>query len=109
MGTDDTQDGTGQIYVFGQRRVSVTFQLPRKASVKHLQFCADKLVSVDTRNELCIFSLETRKMQASYAPPSYVSAVMTDPFLDYVFLGLQNGEFLTSTSFPALFSDSMHR
>lgn len=96
MGTDDTQTGTGQIYVFGQRRVSVTFRLPRNASVKHLHFCADKLVSVDSKNELCVFSLETRKMLASYAPPSFVSAVMTDPSLDYVFLGLQNGEFRTS-------------
>jgi hypothetical protein len=30
-------------------------------------------------------------MLVSYAPPSHVSAVLTDPSLDYLFLGLQNG------------------
>ncbi|KAJ5683754.1 uncharacterized protein N7477_000099 [Penicillium maclennaniae] len=72
VGTSDTQFGSGQIYVFGQRRVLVVFPFPRKASAKFLQFCADKLISVDSRNEICIFSLTTS--------------------LDYAFIGLLNGE-----------------
>jgi hypothetical protein len=91
LGTSDTQFGSGQIYVFGQRRVSVVLSLPRKASAKFLQFCADKLVSVDSKSEICVFSLETRQTLFSYAPPSYVSALLTDPSLDYAFIGLQNG------------------
>jgi hypothetical protein len=91
VGTNDTQFGSGQIYVFGQRRVCVVFHFPRKASAKFLQFCANKLISVDSKSELCVFSLETKQMLVSYAPPSHVSAVLTDPSLDYVFLGLQNG------------------
>ena len=91
VGTSDTQFGSGQIYVFGQRRVSVVFSLPRKASAKFLQFCADKLVSVDSKSEICVFSLETRQTLFSYAPPNHVSALLTDPSLDYAFIGLQNG------------------
>ncbi|KAL2866957.1 putative SNARE-dependent exocytosis protein (Sro7) [Aspergillus lucknowensis] len=92
VGTSETQFGLGQIYVFGQGRVSVTFSLPRKASAKFIQFCADKLVSVDTKSEISIYSLETKQLLVSYAPPSHASALLTDPTLDYAFIGLQNGE-----------------
>lgn len=91
VGTSDTQFGSGQIYVYGQRRVCVVFTFPRKASAKFLQFCADKLVSIDSRNEVCVYSLETKRMLASYAPPSHATALLTDPSLDYAFIGLQNG------------------
>ncbi|PYH93276.1 hypothetical protein BO71DRAFT_328034 [Aspergillus ellipticus CBS 707.79] len=94
VGTSDTQFGHGQIYVFGQRRVSVVFALPRKASAKFIQFCADKLVSVDSKSEISIFSLATRQTLVSYAPPSHASALLTDPSLDYAFIGLQNGDII---------------
>ena len=91
VGTGDTQFGSGQIYVFGQRRVSVVFEFPRKASARFLQFCADKLVSIDSKNEICIFSLVTGRMVVSYTPPGQVTALLTDPCLDYAFIGMQNG------------------
>ncbi|PGH18888.1 hypothetical protein AJ80_04306 [Polytolypa hystricis UAMH7299] len=95
VGTSETQYGSGEIYVFGHDRVSAVFQLPRKASCTTLQFCSDKLVSVDSKNEISVFSLETREMAASYAPPGHVTALLTDPSLEYAFLGLQNGEIVT--------------
>lgn len=91
VGTSDTQYGSGQIYVFGQRRVSVVFNFPRKASAKFLQFCADKLISVDTKNEVTIYSLETKRVLVTYTPPGQITALLSDPTLDYAFLGLQNG------------------
>lgn len=91
VGTSDSQFGSGQIYVFGQRRVLVTFQFPRKASARFLQFCADKIISIDSKNEISVFSLETRCMVISYAPPGQATALLTDPSLDYAFIGLQNG------------------
>ncbi|KAL2001575.1 hypothetical protein VTN02DRAFT_1575 [Thermoascus thermophilus] len=94
VGTSDTQFGSGQIYVFGQRRVCVVFNFPRKASAKFLQFCADKLVSVDSKNDVCVFSLDTKRMLTTYAPPSGVTALLTDPSLDYAFIGLQSGEII---------------
>lgn len=71
--------------------MSVVFQFPRKASAKFLQFCADKLISVDSKNEISIYSLETKRTLVTYAPPSHVTALLTDPGLDYAFIGLQNG------------------
>ncbi|KAF9891136.1 hypothetical protein FE257_005072 [Aspergillus nanangensis] len=94
VGTSDTQFGSGQIYVFGQHRVSVVFSLPRKASARFLQFCANKLVSVDSKSEISVFSLETRPTLFSYAPPNHVSSLLTDPSLDYAFIGLQNGDII---------------
>lgn len=91
VGTSDSQFGSGQVYVFGQRRVLVVFQFPRKASARFLQFCADKLISVDSKNEISIFSLETKQTLVTYAPPSHVTALLTDPSLDYAFIGLQSG------------------
>lgn len=91
VGTKDTKFGSGQIYVFGQKRVSTILKLPRKASVKILQFCADKLVSVDTKNDISVFSLETTRILGSYAPPGLVTALATDPTLDFALIGLQNG------------------
>ena len=91
VGTSDTQFCSGQIYVFGQRRVSVVFSFQRKASAKFIQFCADKLISVDSRHELNVYSLESKKSIASYTPPGQITALLTDPSLDYAFLGLQNG------------------
>ena len=91
VGTNDTKFGSGQIYVFGQKRVTVTLQLPRKASVKILQFCSDKLISVDTKNDISIFSLNTARILTSYAPPGAITSIATDSVLDYALIGLQNG------------------
>ncbi|KAJ5561791.1 hypothetical protein N7535_003749 [Penicillium sp. DV-2018c] len=94
VGTRDTSFGSGQIYVFGQRRVAVVFEFPRKASARFLRFTADKLVSIDSKNEICVYSLETSCLVVSYAPPGQVTALLTDPSLDYAFIGLQNGEII---------------
>lgn len=94
VGTSDTQFGSGQVYVFGQRRVLVVFEFPRKASAKFLQFCANKLVSIDSKNEISIYSLETRGLVTSYAPPGQATALATDPSLDYAFIGLSNGSLI---------------
>lgn len=91
VGTNDTKFGSGQIYIFGQKRVSVTLKLARKASVKTIQFCADKLLSVDTKNDVSIFSLDNARIIATYSPPALITALLTDPTLDYALIGLQNG------------------
>lgn len=69
----------------------MTLSTPRRASIRQLQFSADKLISWDSKNDICVFSLEARKLVASYAPPGHVTAVLTDPSLDYCFIGMQNG------------------
>jgi syntaxin-binding protein 5 len=94
VGTNETKFGDGQIYIFGQKRVSAVLQLPRRSSVKTLQFCADKLLCLDARNDLVVFSLETKKMLSSYSPPGSVHVLCCDPSIDYAFLGMQSGQYL---------------
>ncbi|KAK4990652.1 Lethal(2) giant larvae sro7 [Elasticomyces elasticus] len=90
VGTKDSQFGPGQIYVFGQKRICVTLSLPHRASVKTLQFCADKLVCVDSKHDLSCYSLELKRTISSHSPPGVVTSLATDPTLDYALLGMQN-------------------
>jgi syntaxin-binding protein 5 len=92
IGTNESTFGSGQIYIFGQKRVQVVFTLPRRASVKDLQFCADRLISLDSKNELIIWDLKLQKKLASYAPPGLVTVVVTDPMLDWALIALQSGD-----------------
>lgn len=96
VGTNDTNFGPGQIYIFGQKRVSAVLALQRKASVRILQFCSDKLICFDSRNDLTIFSLETKRIISSYSPPGTVLSVCSDPTLDYILLGMQTGNLINS-------------
>jgi len=91
VGTSESQFGPGQVYVFGQKRVCVTFNTPRKSSIRRLQFCVDKLIALDGKNDICVFGLEAGKIIGSYAPPGHVTAIASDPSLDYCLIGLQNG------------------
>lgn len=92
VGTSESKFGNGQIYVFGQNRVEVVLPLPRQSSVKILQFCAEKLLCVDSKNDLSVFSLETKKLINAHSPPAKITALHTDPTLDYALLGTQHGE-----------------
>lgn len=94
VGTNETKFGPGQIYVFGQKRVEVVFPLPHRASVKILQFCAEKLLCVDSRNDLSVFSLATKKLLNAHSPPAKITALHSDPSLDYALLGTQAGDVL---------------
>jgi syntaxin-binding protein 5 len=95
VGTRHSQFGPGLVYVFGRSRIQHVFPLPpRGASTQALQFCGEKLVCLDTKHDLSIFSLDLRKVHGSYSPPGSVVVLCTDPMLDYALLGLQNGDIL---------------
>ncbi|KAF7883079.1 hypothetical protein EAF00_011568 [Botryotinia globosa] len=94
VGTNETTFGSGQIYIFGQKRVQVKLALPRRASVKALQFCADRLISVDSKNEVIVWDLATAKKLAAYSPPGVVTTIVTDPMLDWCLIGLQTGDII---------------
>lgn len=95
VGTKSSQFGPGQIYVFGQKRIQVTLPLPtRGASAKTLQFCADKLVCLDAKHDISVYSLELKRLLASHSPPGAVMVMCTDPMLDYALLGMQTGDIL---------------
>ena len=109
VGTNDTQFGNGQIYVFGQKRIDVILPLPRRASVKVLQFCADKILCLDSKNDLSVFSLETKNLLASYSPPAKITALHSDPTLDYALLGTQNGLLIHNPKTQKLLTMSCRR
>jgi WD40 repeat protein len=93
VGTSESKFGPGQIYIFGQKRVEVVLPLPtRSASVKILQFCAEKLLCVDSKNDLSVFSLETKKLLNAHSPPAKITALHCDPTIDYALLGTQQGD-----------------
>ena len=70
VGTAESPFGNGQIYIFGQKRVEVVLPLPHRASVKILQFCAEKLLCVDSKNDLSVFSIETKTLINAHSPPA---------------------------------------
>jgi syntaxin-binding protein 5 len=79
--------------VFGQARVHVKFALLRKASVKALQLCNSRVVVLDSKNDITVFDLQASGASGvGYSPPGVVTTMCTDPCLDWLFLGLQNGE-----------------
>ncbi|KAK8222124.1 Lethal(2) giant larvae sro7 [Zalaria obscura] len=57
-------------------------------------FCADKLVCLDDKHDLTFFSLEAKRAIASFSPPGVATSLLTDPMLDYAFLGMQTGDIL---------------
>lgn len=92
VGTRSTKYGPGQLYVFGQNRIDASFRLQGDgASVSHIQFCNDRVVVLDSRNDLSILSLPEKRWTGSYSPPGNATAIATDHSLDYVIVGLQNG------------------
>jgi syntaxin-binding protein 5 len=74
--------------------VNVILPLQRRGSVASLHFCADKLVCFDKRNDLSVYSLESKRLIGSYSPPGRVFSICVDPALDYVLLGMQGGDII---------------
>lgn len=95
VGTRNSQFGPGQIYVFGRGRIQITLEIPaRAAAVTSLQFCSEKLVCLDSRHEISLFSIPEKKLLNSHSPYGTVTSLCTDPTLDYAFIGMATGEVL---------------
>lgn len=92
IGTSESRFSPGKIYVFGQRRVQKVLEPPRHSSIKCLQFSANRLISLESNNELRIWDLDTGGHLAAQTISGSVVSMVTDPMLDWAFLGLQNGD-----------------
>ncbi|KAF2169667.1 hypothetical protein M409DRAFT_20082 [Zasmidium cellare ATCC 36951] len=95
VGTKSSQFGPGQIYLFGKGRIQAVLPTPaRGASIKTIQFCAEKLIALDSKHDVSLYSIELKRLITSYSPPGSVTVLCTDPMLDYALLGMQTGEVL---------------
>ncbi|KAL7810057.1 lethal giant larvae like, C-terminal domain-containing protein [Trichoderma aethiopicum] len=92
IGTAESKFGAGKIYVFGQQRVQKTFEPPRRTSFRSVQFSANRLVSLDRNNELGLWDLDTGERVAAQVIGGPVGAMVTDPMLDWAFIGMHNGD-----------------
>ncbi|KAK3689620.1 lethal giant larvae like, C-terminal-domain-containing protein [Podospora appendiculata] len=91
VGANESKFGPGNIYVFGRSRVHKFFTPPRPTSFRQLHFVANRLVSLDARNDVAIWDLDTAKQLAHYTYPG-ASCLATDPMLDWALIGLHNGD-----------------
>lgn len=93
VGTKSTQFGPGQIYIYGQGRITSVLPVPaRGASIQSLQFCAEKLVCLDSKHDVSVYSVELKRLISSHSPIGAANVLCTDSMLDYAFLGMQSGE-----------------
>jgi len=92
VGTNESKFGKGQIYVFGRNRIQKVFLPTRATSLRVLQFCAGRLVSLDKRGELTVWDLDTAKKLSSGLCGVGVVTLVTDPMLDWAFIGHTNGD-----------------
>ncbi|EFX00770.1 snare-dependent exocytosis protein [Grosmannia clavigera kw1407] len=92
VGTTQSRFGRGTIYVYGQGRVHRVIQPKGGASLRQLQFSANRLVSLDAKSELALWNLDTGERVAGTVSAGPAAAMATDPMLDWAFLGLSNGE-----------------
>lgn len=92
VGTNESKFGKGQIYVFGQGRIQKFFIPPRPTSIRNIQFCANRLISLDNRGELIIWDLDTAQRVGGGPCGGSIATMVTDPMLDWAILGHTNGE-----------------
>lgn len=94
VGTNESKFGKGQIYVFGQGRIQKFFVPPRPGavSIRNIQFCANRLISLDNRGELTIWDLDTADKIGGGPCGGSIATMVTDPMLDWAILGHSNGE-----------------
>lgn len=87
IGTDN-----GSVYVMGQQNVSVEFALPSQDTVEFVRIVRGVyLAAIDTRGNLSIIDMEVKEIIYNHRSYSKVTAVESDPALDWLFLGHENG------------------
>ncbi|KAK7422646.1 Lethal(2) giant larvae sro7 [Neonectria punicea] len=92
IGTSESKFGPGKISVFGQRRVQKILEPARRSSFQFLQFSGNRLISVDTKNELGVWDLDTGERVYALVVAGNVVSLVADPMLDWAFIGLQSGD-----------------
>lgn len=79
------------VYIFGQTGVQTEIQLECR-TIKAMRFWSDSLVVLDADGLLTQLSIVTRAVVARHSFPGRLLAMELDPSLDWLFLGMTNGE-----------------
>ncbi|CAK7201931.1 Lethal(2) giant larvae sro7 [Sporothrix eucalyptigena] len=92
VGTTQSRFGRGTIYVYGRGRVNKVIRPKGGASLRQIQFSANRLVSLDAKSELAMWNLDTGDRIGGSVSAGAAVCMVTDPMLDWAFLGLTNGD-----------------
>ncbi|KXJ89343.1 lethal giant larvae like, C-terminal-domain-containing protein [Microdochium bolleyi] len=92
VGTNESKFGSGRIYVFGQSRVQKLLVPNQPCSFVDVQFCANRLISLDSKHEVTIWNLDTGERVNYFRAPGVAVCILTDPMLDWCFIGMQHGD-----------------
>ncbi|OVF09222.1 putative Rab GTPase-binding protein [Clavispora lusitaniae] len=80
------------VHVYGQQTVEVVFELNTRAEIAHLRFLKGiYLVCVETSGTITILSLHSKSILSTYSAPGTITAVESDPSMDWLIFGLANG------------------
>lgn len=83
------------VRVYGQQSVEVVFEFKTALAISHLRFVKGVyLACVQTLGTVTVLSLQSKKILASYLTPGAITAVESDPSMDWLVLGMQNGAIL---------------
>jgi syntaxin-binding protein 5 len=86
---------TGHMSVYGQRNVGVDLATSTGSPIKFLHIVKSLyLVAIDLQHQISVFSMESLKLVYEHTVSGRVSATLIDPSLDWLFLGLENGQVL---------------
>lgn len=84
-----------EIHIYGQQQVEVVFTLSVSSDVEYLKFVKSVyLVGVDHKGNIMVFSLLQKKLLYSVLAPGKPTAIESDPSLDWLLLGMPNGNVL---------------
>lgn len=83
------------VHVYGRDSVEVVFELKTSGEIQFLRFVKGVyLVCVEALGNITVLSLHSKKILGSHSAHNAVTAVETDPSLDWLVLGLANGSIL---------------
>lgn len=88
------QDGKTEVRVYGQNFVEVVFEFKQTSPMTKLMFIKGVyLVAVlPIGGGVTVISLHSKTILGTFSPPGTISSVLLDPGLDWLVVGLANGQ-----------------
>lgn len=85
----------GEIYIFGNKGIRSIIRNNDRSPITYLKFVKNIfVVTINSFNMLNVFSLYSKKLLADFKIPKRVTYLESDPSLDFIFIGLENGDLM---------------